>query len=116
MLAYGEQTTMTTVEPGTRALPVRTYTIAPRPAHLGGGWKLRLLVDGEEAGGGVFPIDGDADDVAAMEWWWDGLDEAARQHWMRHAGETGNPVEAYRGYLTEQARERAEDEGESWVG
>lgn len=31
------------------------YEILPRPEHLGGGWRLRLLEDGEEVGGGVFP-------------------------------------------------------------
>lgn len=32
-----------------------SYEINPRPADLGGGWQLRLLEDGEEIGGGVFP-------------------------------------------------------------
>jgi hypothetical protein len=32
-----------------------TYEINPRPTELGGGWRLRLLVDGEEVGGGAFP-------------------------------------------------------------
>ena len=36
-----------------------TYEINPRPAELGGGWKLRLLEDGEEMGGGVFPAIGE---------------------------------------------------------
>ncbi|CDG86154.1 hypothetical protein [Janthinobacterium agaricidamnosum] len=31
------------------------YEILPRPDHLGGGWRLRLLEDGQEVGGGVFP-------------------------------------------------------------
>jgi len=31
------------------------YKIDPRPAELGGGWRLRLFEDGEEVGGGVFP-------------------------------------------------------------
>lgn len=31
------------------------YVIETRPANLGGGWRLRLLQDGEEVGGGVFP-------------------------------------------------------------
>jgi len=34
----------------------RSYEITPRHADHGGGWKLVLLEDGEEAGGGVFPI------------------------------------------------------------
>lgn len=33
-----------------------TYEISPRPANLGGGYRLRLLEDGQEMGGGVFPI------------------------------------------------------------
>jgi hypothetical protein len=32
-----------------------TYLIEPRPAANGGGWRLRLLEDGQEVGGGVFP-------------------------------------------------------------
>lgn len=32
------------------------YEITPRPANLGGGWRLRLLENGEEIGGGVFPL------------------------------------------------------------
>lgn len=32
------------------------YEILPRPDHLGGGWRLRLLEDGQEVGGGVFPL------------------------------------------------------------
>lgn len=32
------------------------YEITPRPADLGGGWRLRLLEKGEEVGGGVFPL------------------------------------------------------------
>jgi hypothetical protein len=33
-----------------------SYEITPRLAKLGGGWKLTLLQDGQEAGGGVFPV------------------------------------------------------------
>lgn len=32
------------------------YEIEARSAELGGGWRLRLLEDGEEMGGGVFPL------------------------------------------------------------
>ena len=31
------------------------YEVIPRSEDLGGGWRLRLLEDGEEVGGGVFP-------------------------------------------------------------
>ena len=33
-----------------------SYQIDPRPADLGGGWRLRLLESDEEVGGGVFPL------------------------------------------------------------
>ena len=31
------------------------YKVTPRPQAVGGGWRLQLLEDGEEVGGGVFP-------------------------------------------------------------
>ncbi len=37
------------------AQPGARYEIAPRGPELGGGWRLRLIEDGEEVGGGVFP-------------------------------------------------------------
>jgi hypothetical protein len=60
------------------AEPVPTYSfeIDPRPASLGGGWRLRLLKAGVEVGGGVFPPDGDSKealDVAHA----DAMEEAA---------------------------------------
>lgn len=63
------------------------YEIDPRPAELGG-WKLRLLEDGEEVGGGVFPADPNTDHRSGMDWW-NGLEEIDRQHWMRRAGDSG---------------------------
>jgi hypothetical protein len=38
-------------------LTLYAYEISPRPAELGGGWQLRLLKDGVEVGGGVFPLE-----------------------------------------------------------
>jgi hypothetical protein len=38
-----------------------TYTITARLPELGGGWRLRLLVDGIEDGGGVFPFEYDTE-------------------------------------------------------
>lgn len=35
-----------------------SYEITPRPVELGGGWRLRLLADGVEVGGGVFQPEG----------------------------------------------------------
>lgn len=40
-----------------------SYEITPRLIELGGGWRLRLLEDGVEVGGGVFPpVSGDFED------------------------------------------------------
>lgn len=33
-----------------------SYEINPRPIELCGGWRLRLIEDGEEVGGGIFPV------------------------------------------------------------
>lgn len=42
-----------------------SYEILPRPVELGSGWRLRLLEDGVEVGGGVFPpMTEDFDDPA----------------------------------------------------
>lgn len=39
------------------AQPERNYQIDERPLPLGGGYCLRLIEDGEEMGGGVFPLE-----------------------------------------------------------
>jgi plasmid rolling circle replication initiator protein Rep len=43
--------------------PKRSYEISPRAPELGGGWRLRLIEDGEEVGGGVFPPVADIEDA-----------------------------------------------------
>lgn len=45
------------------------YIITPRSADLGGGWRLRLLEDGAEVGGGVYPTDEYSDAYNAGEEW-----------------------------------------------
>jgi hypothetical protein len=46
----------------------RSYEIIPRSANLGGGWRLRLLEDGQETGGGVFPpVEGIEDAKEALQ-------------------------------------------------
>lgn len=93
--------------------PERTFTIEPRSAAVGGGWKLRLLSDGEEAGSGVFPADPNEDPEAGTEWWND-MPEEQRAEWMAKAGETGRVVDAYGAFLTEEARQDAEQQGYEW--
>ena len=47
-----------------RAINGRRLEISARPPELGGGWRLQLIEDGEEVGGGVFPSSpNDPDDV-----------------------------------------------------
>lgn len=40
---------------------MREYKITPRAAELGGGWKVQFIENGEEAGGGVIPLEAYAD-------------------------------------------------------
>ncbi len=61
-----------------------SYQIDPRPADLGGGWRLRLLEEGEEVGGGVFPASEDETSKAAA--YEDALAEATA--WLSTRGET----------------------------
>lgn len=48
-----------------------SYQIDPRPQELGGGWRLKLIEDGEEVGGGVFETgdDGYQDAIDEGENW-----------------------------------------------
>lgn len=57
-----------------------SYEIQPRPEDLGGGRSLKLIEDGQAAGGGVFPVKEDAAHEG-MEWWNAGP-EARRAHWL----------------------------------
>ncbi|TXI72408.1 MAG: hypothetical protein E6Q43_06665 [Dokdonella sp.] len=55
-----------------------SYQIDPRPAELGGGWRLRLIEDGEEVGGGVFPLSEYATEYATEDNAEDNAEEAAK--------------------------------------
>jgi hypothetical protein len=89
-----------------------TYEIKPRPTELGGGWKLTLLQDGEEAGGGVFPIL--QEDPQAGKDWWNGLAEEQRAHWLMMAASAMSAA-ARHAYLLAEAYNDAQDEAESWI-
>lgn len=52
-----------------------SYQIDPRCADLGGGWRLRLLENGEEVGGGVFPAS--EDEASKAEAYTDAFMEAS---------------------------------------
>lgn len=90
----------------------RTYEIRPRPADLGGGWKLTLLENGQEAGGGVFAVP--EDDLHQGMSWWNALTEERRAHWLMMAA-SAMPAAARHAYLLAEAYNDAFEEGESWA-
>lgn len=61
-----------------------TYIITPRAQHLGGGWRLQLLEDQQEAGGGIYPLaEGETSDDAYQDALADG------EAWLLSRGEAG---------------------------
>lgn len=91
-----------------------SYEILPRAPALGDGWNLRLLKDGEEMGGGVFPITIGKMDPADGVTWWNGLSEDERAHWMFVAG-SAVPADAWLAYLRAEAYEDALHEAGTWL-
>lgn len=89
-----------------------TYEITPRAAELGGGWNLRLLEDGEEVGGGVFPVQ--ADEAAGT--WWNGLTETERAwHLQQLTPANATVANAYAAYLLVEAYTDAETTASEWL-
>jgi len=79
-------------------MPTYSFEIDPRPAELGGGYRLRLLIDGQEEGGGVFPANPDADPEGRMahadalqegEDWLASIDRRAPEYRPRPAEDGG---------------------------
>lgn len=79
-------------------MATHSYEIDPRPAELGGGYRVRLLIDGREEGGGVFPADADADPEGRMahadalqegEDWLASIDRRAPEYRPRPAEDGG---------------------------
>ncbi|WP_247394670.1 hypothetical protein [Ralstonia pseudosolanacearum] len=89
------------------------YTIDPRPAELGGGWRLKLFEGDQEVGGGVFPADANADPHAGIAWF-NGLPESERARWLADAG-SARPVDAWAAYLREEAYQEAHSAAEAWM-
>ena len=89
-----------------------SYKIKPRPTELGGGWRLYLLEDGEEVGGGVFPVE-DANPQKGVDWW-NGLQERERAHWMAVAM-SAIPADAWAAYLRSEAYLDAQAEASKWL-
>lgn len=91
-----------------------SYEINPRRAELGDGWNLRLIEDGEEVGGGVFPIAQDKDDAQKGMDWWNQLTEQNRAYWMEVA-ESAVPADAWAAYLRAEAHADAEATAYEWL-
>lgn len=89
-----------------------SYEIKPRLAELGGGWKLALLQDGLEVGGGVFPVL-ENDPQAGMDWW-NRCSETERANWLKAAG-SARPADAYHAFLMVEAYADAESAAYDWL-
>lgn len=89
-----------------------SYEIKSRPAELGGGWKLDLLQDGQEVGGGVFPVL-ENDPQAGMDWW-NACSEQERAHWLMMAA-SARPADAYHAFMLAEAYADAESTAYEWL-
>lgn len=87
------------------------HAIVPRAAELGGGWRLYLLEDGEEVGGGVFPVE--QDEVASVAWW-EVLSDDDRAQWLGRT-KVDTAAGAYLAFLTDQAWHDAAQVAGEWL-
>ena len=90
----------------------RDFKIVPRLAALGGGWRLTLLENGEEAGGGIFPLPEEGPEAGIT--WWNSISAKQRGHWLMMAISL-LPADARHAYLLAVAYEDARQNGEIWV-
>ena len=90
---------------------IYSYEIATRPVELGGGWQLRLLEDGVEVGGGVFPV---VMDPHRGMTWWNAMTEEKRSHWIK-AANSARPADAYQTFLAANAYLDANNEAYAWL-
>lgn len=89
-----------------------SYEITQRPVELGGGWKLRLIENGEEMGGGVFPVA--LNDPQAGMTWWNACTELERAHWLDVA-KSAVAADAYHACLLAEAYANAEATAYEWL-
>ena len=89
-----------------------SYEINLRSVELGGGWRLGLFEDGEEMGGGVFPVV--LDDPQAGMTWWNDCTESARAHWLAVA-KSSVAADAYHAHLLAEAYADAEATAYEWL-
>lgn len=89
-----------------------SYEITAQPTELGGGWRLQLLQDVEEVGGGEFPLPPATPAGAAI--WWENLNDTQRSHSLG-LDATDAPLGAYRACLLAEQYMMAESVGQAWV-
>lgn len=89
-----------------------SYEIKPRTDEMGGGWQLRLLEDGQEVAGGIFPVvlDDPQDGVV----WWNSIPEQDRAHWLEVA-KSAVPADAWISFQRAEAYADAEAEAYQWL-
>lgn len=90
-----------------------TYEIMPRAREVGGGWKLRMLEDGKEVGGGVFPAV--VDEVAGIAWWNGMREEERAWHLQQCAPNVATAANAYAAFLLVEAYNDAERTATDWL-
>jgi hypothetical protein len=89
-----------------------SYEISWRSIELGGGWRLRMLEDGEEVGGDIFSVA--LDDPQAGVAWWNGCTEPERAHWLAMA-KSAVPAEAWAACQFAEAHADAENAAYEWL-
>lgn len=90
----------------------RSYDIAPCPTGFGGGWKLTLWEDGQEVGGGVFPVPEELLEVVSE--WWNSMTEQQQGYWLTRSA-SAVPTDARHAYLLAVAYDDALSAGEDWA-
>lgn len=90
-----------------------TYEITPRPRALGGGWKLSMLEDDQEVGGGVFPAT--VDEAAGIAWWNSMREDERAWHLQQCAPNVATVANAYAAFLLVEAYNDAERTAAEWL-
>jgi len=90
-------------------MPQYDYEIVPRA--VGEGWRLKLLEDGQEVGGGSFPVS--AEPLQGIAWW-NRLQELERAHWLEVA-DSAVAADAWSAFLLAEAYADARAQAEEWL-
>jgi BarA-like signal transduction histidine kinase len=90
----------------------RMYEIKSRAAELGGGGKLALIEDNEEAGS-VFPVLKEDSQVGMA--WRNALSEEQRAYWLMMAASAISAA-ARHAFLLAEAYDDAQEAGKAWTG